>query len=225
MKYFIHPFKSSTFVLFLVLMSLDAPAQDDPDRPLPQFLFPSFARGVIILKDGTSFSSLLNYNMVDELMVSELNGVFRSAKNPQDIDTIYLQNRIFVPVENVFYEVLVGGHASFFLQNKSRYTPNGAEVGYGIKSQSVGSTSFQRFDFASDVVTIDLPPNVTVTPASVSWVRKNNKMGKFTSEKQLLKIFPENKTQLKEFIKKEKTDLRVREELIELGTYCNELLK
>jgi hypothetical protein len=218
--------KTGAFVLFFVIMSIDLHAQEDPNRPLPQFLFPGFTRGVIILKDGTRFSSLLNYNMVDEIMVSELNGVYRSASNPQDIDTIYLQNRKFVPVKNVFYEVLAVGPATFFLQNKSNYTPKGSSIGYGMKSQSVSSTSFKRFEFGQDyVVTVDLPPNVTVTPASVNWVSKNDKMEKFISERQFLKIFPEKEAQLKEYIKKEKIDLKDREDLIKLGTYCNELLK
>jgi len=206
-------------------MLFDAPAQDNSARPLPQFIFPGFERGIIKMKDGTRVSAILNYNMVDELMVTYLNEAYRSSKNTKEIDTIYLQNRVFVPVENFFYEVLSGGPVTFFLQNKSNYTPNGADIGYGMKSQSVGSTSFQRFEIGTDVVTIDLPPNVTVTPAFVNWVRTDDKMAKFTSERQLLKIFPGKESEIKAYIKKEKINLKVREDLIRLANYCNELLK
>ena len=72
---------------------------------------------------------------------------------------------------------------------------------------------------------IELPPNVEVTPASVYWVRMNNIMEKFTSEKQFLKIFPEKKNLIKEFIKKEKLNFRVHDDMIKLGKYCNELMK
>jgi hypothetical protein len=90
-----------------------------------------------------------------------------------------------------------------------------------MKSGSVGPTNYRRFELTNvvylynDVVNTELPPNVDVTPASVNWVRKNDKMERFSSERQLLKIFPE----------KEKLKLKDREDLIKLDIYCNELLK
>jgi hypothetical protein len=225
MRLFCFAFKTGILIFFLTFLSFNLMAQEDPGRPLPQFLFPGFTKGIVIMKDGARFSFVLNYNMVEERMISEQNGVYRITNNPQDIDTIFLQNRTFVPVEKAFYEVIADGAATFFLQNKSRFTPAGTEVGYGVKSQSVGPTAFRRFEIGSDVVTLDLPQNVTVTPASVNWVRKNNKLEKFTSERQLLKIFPEQETRLKAFIKKEKPDMKVREDVIKLGNNCNELMK
>jgi hypothetical protein len=129
------------------------------------------------------------------------------------------------------YEVLVSGPVTFFLQHKSLYTPKGADLGYGSKSQSVGPTKFTRYEITSvvyqyqEVVTIDLPPNFEVTPASVFWVRKNDNMEKFTNEKQFLKIFPENHAELRAFIKKEKLNLKNTEDVIRLGKYCNEIMK
>jgi len=223
--------RTGTFVLFFTFMFFEVQGQKDKDRPLPQFLFPGFTKGVVIMKGGDSFSAFLNYNTVDEKMVTELNGAYRYATRLQDIDTIFLEYRKFVPVEKAFYEVLVSGPATFFLQNKSLYTPNGSPVGYGSNSQSVGPTKYRRYEMGSivyqynDVVYIDLPPNVTVTPASIFWVRKNNKMEKLTNEKQLLKIFPDKINELKDYFKKNKPDLKERDDLIKLGNYCNELYK
>jgi hypothetical protein len=231
MKFTNKVLRTGTFVLFFTFMFLEVQGQEDQSRTLPQFLFPKFTRGVVRMKTGVSITASLNYNTADEELISEVNGVYRTTRNPQDIDTIILQNRKFVPVERAFYEVLVSGPATFFLQNKSLLTPIGSPVGYGAKSQSVGPTKYRRYELGSvvyqynDVVYIDLPPNIEVTPASVYWVRKNDKMEKFTTERQLLKIFPEKETQLKEFIKKEKLNIKIREDLIKLGNYCNELIK
>jgi hypothetical protein len=223
--------QTGIFILLLALFSFDVPAQDGTSRPLPHFLFPGFTKGVTRMKGGDSFSSFLNYNMVDERMVTELNGVYRYATRIQNIDTIYLEYKKFVPVEKAFYEVLVSGPVTFFIQHKSLFTPKGSNVGYGMKSQSVGPTDFRRYELTNvvyqygEVVTIDLPPNFEVTPASVYWVRKNDKMEKFINKKQLLKIFPENASQVKAFIKKENLNLTVSEDLIKLGNYCNEIMK
>jgi hypothetical protein len=40
--------------------------------------------------------------MVDELMVTELNGSNRSATRIREVDTIYLEYRKFVPADKVF---------------------------------------------------------------------------------------------------------------------------
>jgi hypothetical protein len=231
MKLLKYSLKFVTFTLLFAFISFDILAQDNKGNPIPQFLFPGFTKGVVIMKSGSSFSSFLNYNMVDEIMVTELNGIYRYSTRPQEIDTIFLEYRKFVPVEKAFFEVLATGPATFFLQNKSYLTPVGSSVGYGMKSKSVAPTDFRRVELTSvvyqynDVVNIDLPPNVEVTPASVYWVRMKDKMEKFTTEKQLLKIFPEKKNLIKEFVKKEKLNFRVRDNIIKLGKYCNELMK
>jgi hypothetical protein len=217
--------------LLFALISINVLAQDNKGNPLPHFLFPKFNEGIIKMKNGTVFNAILNYNMANEMMVSELNGTYRSANNPREFDTIYLQNRTFVPVENIFYELLVKGPVIFFVENKCNLTPRGSSVGYGMKSKSVGPTDVKRFELDiavynyNQVVSFDLPPNVDVTPASVNWVRKDNKMEKFTTKKQFLKLFPDKTAQLSEFIKREKIDIKSREDLIRLGKYCNEIMK
>ncbi len=223
--------KTTLFTLFIVILSFDLSGQDNKGNPLPHFLFPSFKEGLVIMKDGINFSTLLNYNMVDEKMITELNGTYRYSTNPQLIDSIHLENRVFVPVENAFYEILSSGWVTFFLQNRSNYTPKGTDIGYGAKSQSVGPTQQRRFELTKviyqygAVAYIDLPPNVEVTPTSVFWVRKNDKLEKFSSERQFLKIFPEYESELKEYIKKENINIKSREDVIRLGIYCNELIK
>ncbi len=214
---------SRRFLTIGLLLSIGSGinAQDNSQRPLPQFLFPAFSDGVFVLVDGTRSNATLNYNMVEEAMISEKDGVYRKSRNPADIDTIYLQNRVFVPVGKAFYEVLATGEAPFFLENKSIYTSVGEDIGYGVKSHSVANTEMTRFETWSAVVTLDLPNNVTITKASVNWVKRNGTMLRFNSVKQLLKIFPEKKHQISEFISSRKLNLKDRDDLITLGNFCN----
>jgi hypothetical protein len=183
------------------------------------------------MKDGKKFSALLNYNIVDEKMVTEINGQYRYSKDPKLIDSIHLGNRVFVPEGDVFYEILSNGPVTFFLQNKGNFTPKGVDVGYGMKSQTVRPTEHQRFELTSvvyqygEVAYIDLPQNVEVTPASVYWVRKNGNLEKFSTQKQFLKIFPELEPELKKYVKKERINIKSREDLIMLGNFCNDMIK
>lgn len=211
-------------MLLPVLLSTVAFAQGTAENPIPHFLFPQFMTGTIIMKDGKSFTSLLNYNMAEERMITELYGVYRIAKNTENFDTIIIQNRKFVPAEKCFLELLIEGTATFFFEHKCNITPLGSSVGYGQKSQSVGPTDLRRLEIPGDVVHIELPPNVEVTPASVSWVKKGDEFMKYTGANQFLKIFPEKADQLKKYIKAEKIDFKKQEDILKLGTFCNQIL-
>ena len=219
------------FTLFIVTPSFNLSGQDNKGNPLPHFLLPSFKEGLVIMKDGGKFHAILNYNMVDEKMIIELNGIYRYSKNPQLIDSIHIKNRVFVPVENAFYEILSSGPVTFFLQNKSNFITKGTDVGYGVKSRSLGPTQQKRFELTKviyqygEVAYMDLPPNGEITHASVFWVRKNDKFEKFSTERQFLKIFPEYKSELKKYIEKENIKINSRENVIRLGNYYNEINK
>jgi len=219
----------AAFIFLLVSTSAIYAGQDINGKPLPHFLFPSFREGRVLMKDGTSFTTKLNYHMVDEMMITEVDGKYRYSKDPKLIDTIYLENRIFVPVGNKFYEVLAKGPVTIFIQNRSNFTPVGADIGYGAKSKSVGKTSYRRFELVDviaqygEVAYMEIPPNSEVTPASVFWVRKDGTFEKFSNEKQFLKLFPGSETTLKEFIKKERINMKSPDDLALLGKFCNTL--
>lgn len=220
------------FSALLTIFCLSAVAQTDANNQLPHFLFPGFTMGVTKTKDGKAFSSKLNYNMVDEIMVIEVEGTYRYAKNLNEIDTIFIEYKKFVPAGKVFYEVLSDGDVALFLQNKSTLVPKGSNVGYGSRSQSVGQTDYRRFEMQPfnvssrwDVVNIDLPPNVDVQPASVYWVRKNGEYEKFTNLNKFVKIFPGHEAKLKDFIKKENLSMKSREDLVKLVNYCSEIAR
>lgn len=223
--------KSGFLVLLLAVLSLIGSArQDNKGNPLPHFLFPKFKDGIIIMKDGAKFNAVLNYNMVDERMITEVDGIYRYSKNPQTIERILIDNRMFIPFGSAFYEILTSGNVTIFLQNRSNYTPKGNDTGYGSKNRSVGPTASTRFELTpvthqyQEVAYIDLPQNVEVTPASVYWVSMGDKLEKFNTEKQFIKLFPDYSTQLKDYIRKEGIKIKNREDLIKLGVYCNEIM-
>ncbi len=223
--------KTTICVAFIITLSAGASGQDNKGNPLPHFLFPQFKEGIVVMKDGQKFTTLLDYNVVDERMITELDGVYRYSKNPKSIERIYIENRMFVPIGNAFYEILTSGNVTIFLQNKGNFTPRGNSVGYGTTSRSTGPTKMQRYEITpviyqyGEVVNIDLPQNVEVTPDNVYWVSMEDKLEKFGTERQFIKLFPEYEKELKEFMNKENININKREDLIKLGNYCNEIMK
>jgi hypothetical protein len=214
------------FVVVLIFSILpELWGQTDPVKPYPQLLFSSFTKSIVKLKSGSTRSAMLNYNTVDEEMVFDQRGVYYVLDKPEEIDSVFIQNRKFIPVGKCFYEIAVEGPVTFFIQNKSRYTTVGTTTAYGIKSQTLGPSKVLSAQAGNQSRHLEIPDDVTVSPATVYWVRKNNEMFKFNSERQFLKIFPEKELQIKEFIKKSKINFKSREDFIKLGIFCNEIVK
>jgi hypothetical protein len=206
-------------------MLFEIAAQTNSSNPLPQFLFPAFSKGMVKMKMGTSYSAVLNYNMVDEEFLFKQKDVYMTLDKPEEIDTISIQGRKFVPVNKVFYEVVVKGKISIYIQQKSHYAPVGSQSAYGITSQTNGPTAVSIVRGGNQVRYLEIPDNVTISSESVNWISINGTLNKFTNGRQFLKNFPEYEDQLKEFIKQNKIDFKVREDLLKLGNYCNELIK
>jgi hypothetical protein len=130
-----------------------------------------------------------------------------------------------VPVQKVFYEVLLNDRIPFFVQHKSKYSQEGTATAYGLTSQTNAHETYTNVRAGNQVRTLDMPDNVKVTPEVVNWIRLNDEMKKFTNERQFTKLFPDKESQLKDFIKKNSIDISRTEDLMKLARYCNEISK
>jgi hypothetical protein len=199
-------------------------AQTDLQNPLPQFLFGKFSPGTVKMKAGNKYTTNLNYNMVEEEMIFEQKGNYMALSDIRNIDTVLIQNRAFVPVGEVFYEVISSGKAPFFIQHKSKYSEVGTPTAYGMTSPTNSSIKVNSVRNANTYRSIEVPENVTISPANVNWVSKDGVMNKFSGEKNFLRLFPGKESELKAFIKANKTNFKTREDLVKLGDYLNSIL-
>jgi hypothetical protein len=213
----------SGVVIVMCFMLLDLSGQTDTQKPLSQFLFPTFSKGIVKMKDGRTLTAILNYNMVDEVMVFEQKGVYMVVEKPQEFDTVSIQNRKFVYIGKAFYEVVCKGKVTLFIENECHLTTAGSATAYGMTSKTLGPTKVWTMQSGNQVRNIDLPDDVVVASSNVYWAQVNGKMNKFTNEKQFLKLFPGSEDKIKEFIKTSKIDIKSREGLMNLGNFCNEL--
>lgn len=221
------PIFSNRFFLTIVLPAyvLSLTAQTITDDSSPQYLFPEFAMGIVKMKNGSSQSALMNYNTLTEKMVFKQNGNLMDMTNLDRIDTISLQNAKFVPVAEVFYEVLVNAPISLFVQHKSDLKSTGRPAAYGTTSQTSGPTSLSKLYTHNRSYNLKLPEDFKVTPSSVNWIRINGIMHKFLTERQFLRIFPGKENDKKKVINQTNLDIKNQNDLINLVNYCNELIK
>jgi hypothetical protein len=182
-------------------------AQSDEEKAMAQYLFPKFTISKVLLKSGSTQTVPLNYNMVTEKAVYEQDGKRYDLISINTIDTVYIQERKFIPVGKVFYEVILKGNpVSAFIQQVSELMPAGTPAGYGGTSQVAATKRLSSIELSSGRYNLPLNDEYIVNPSPVYWVRKagQSEMESFLNEKQFLKLFPEKEKELKAFIKQNK---------------------
>jgi len=213
--------KRIIFVISLLCLLIQVKAQPDTLAHLPQFLYPEFTKCIVKMKSGESHATLMNYNTVTGKMIFYQSGVLMELNKPETVDTVFLQNAKFIFYEKAFYEILVNAPISLFIQHKSNLTSSEKPSAYGATSQTTASTSISKL-YDDKAYNLKLPENFKVIPSPVYWIRMNNEMYNFESERQYLKIFPKKAAEIKNFINKSKINIKNRDDIIKLVTYCNE---
>jgi hypothetical protein len=210
-------------LVFTLIPRNDLFSQEANTNPLPQFLFTGFSKGIVQMEDGRKLMATLNYNMVDEEMIFQQGSQYMVLDKPEEIDTVYIQNRRFVYIEKVFYESVAKGTSNFFIQHKAKYVQEASNTAYGMKSPTNQNINVTTFKAGNQVRVLEMPDNVTVSSTPIYWVKISGEMKKFANQSQLLKLFPGNEDRIKEFIKVNNVDLKSREGLMNTGNFINSL--
>jgi hypothetical protein len=175
------------------------------------------------LKTGESFKAVMNYNTLTEKMTFYQKGTLLDLIRPETIDTICIQDRLFVPIEKSFYEVILNAPIAFFIQHKSDLVSTGRPAALGTTSQTSGITSVSKLVGNENSYNLKLPENFKIKPYEVYWVRMNKGMHKFLNERQLLNILPAKEDEITEFINQSHLKINKTNDLIKLAKFCNEL--
>jgi hypothetical protein len=140
--------------------------------------------------------------------------------NTENIDTVYLQNKKFIPSDQNFVEVILSGEIPFFIQNKADIILPGKPAGYGGTSQTSATVSVSQLHTQAGTFNLKLPDDYTVKPYTINWVFINGKMRSFLNDRQFLKIFSDKQSEIRQFIKANKIKFEKREDLIRLIIFC-----
>lgn len=175
-----------------------------------------------MVKSGKKTEFLLNYNKITQEMVIEYNEQKVSLNKLETVDTAIIQNRIFIPVGEVFYEIALDASIPLYIQHKVQASKEGKSSGYGSTSQT-GAISSSELFIPSDFYDLKLSDSYRITDVTIFWVKKDGSMFDFKTKKQFLKIFPDHEGELKSFIKKNKIDFEDQVDLVKLLEYCNQI--
>jgi hypothetical protein len=189
----------------------------------PHYLLPEFTKGKVLLKSGTPRELKMNYNIITEEMIFEYPGKYLALTNIETIDTVYILDRKFIPSGKIFQELLVNGRVPLFAKYTCIVTPPGKPSGYGSTSQTSSITVVdQLFTKGKGIAyELKLPDDYVITPITEFLLQKGSELVKIYNIKQVIKVFPEKGSQIKEYSKNNKTDFKKQNDVISLIAFCN----
>ncbi len=207
-----------TYLIILILfVTAVAKAQRSNDViQLTHYVFNEFTPGTVTMKSGETSYQILNYNILTNEMIFNTDGKFLAIANPENVDTVYIADRKFIPLNNKFYEVLVNAEMPLLLEFTATISEPGTPTGYGGSSTTTASTSYKSLIGSSGAYSLKLPENFKVVPGFVYWIMKDGQLQKVANVKQLAKIFPDKKDVINDAIKKNDLKLSKREDIIML---------
>lgn len=201
---------------FFLLNALWASAQTN-DKPvkLVHYALDSFASGTVRLKSGQAYNQRMNYNLVTKEMIFEKDGKYLAIAHPEEVDTISLNNRKFIPVGKAFYEWLTGSSYPLFIEHTCTIKEPGANTGYGTTS-TTAATAQKSLLTDGGAYGLKLPDDYQVIPKSYFYLKHNGRYHKVTNEQQITKLFPDKKQILKDWIRNNNTSFSKEADMISL---------
>jgi hypothetical protein len=175
------------------------------------------------LKSGKELNILLNYNIVTEKFVFLQKGEIFDIINPLGVDTVYIQNRKFILVEKRFYEVALNARIPLLIQHKGKIHAAPKPAPYGGTTEISSSIYIKSIQVGSDLYKLKSDPSIVIKPEKVYWLKINDSAMWFQTENQLIKIMPDIKNEIKQFIKQNKLKFSSAEDVMKILVYCNSI--
>jgi len=217
------PMRQLLIVLFTLAVVQTAPAQNIETDNLENLVFPTFQESLVKLKNGQTYETMLNYEKTEQQMVVLRNNQLFLFKDHLMVDSIYMGERVFIPSEKGFLEVLINAPVSLFMDHKARLESTGATLAYGSKTTTAGVTHITTIFGQEGAIILKIPENFKIMDDSSFLVRIGGELHKITNRKQFLKLFPEIRKKLEAHISDKGTDFKSADDLISLIGFCNSL--
>jgi len=195
--------KNIVSLLLVASFFVHASAQGDTIN-ISHYVFQSFTNGTVLLKTGIKEEYLLNLNSITEQIIFRRNGIYLEIAMPQTVDTVYIQNKKFIPIDKVYYELAIASPVEFYIEYKCNLIPPGKPAGYGTTSQTGSATSVSTLAGSGTIYQLKLPDDYKISPYKKYWIKKDNVFHHANSVGQIAKIFPEKSKEIKQFAKKNK---------------------
>lgn len=213
-------------LFFTLLISLCNYAQVSIEKSiLNTNLFEKFLKGSVLMKNGRVEEALLNYDTESKKIVFKKDEAVLVLIDLPSVDTVYIENRKFIPLNNTFYEVATGlVNIDLYITYSNKRKPLMASPDHSGTTRQTGNQV--NNNVASAYVNRPNQLNYAVEILTHYWLKKGNSLYKANNQTQLLTVFPfKDHEAIKNYIRDNNIDFSKPDDIVKLVNFCNSLIK
>ena len=214
--------KKLILLSILAISLFKASSQDSvpPVKEVQDYLFKDFTQGTVRKKTGELLQVLLNYNTLTEEMIFEKDGQKLAIAQLEDIDTVYINDKVFVPVGKVFFEKATNTPSALYIEHKNDVIPPGKNIGYGT-TQSGSIKTITNLSGTHRLYSLDVPMDYKFTNRTTYWLKNGAGYVPLKNMHAVLSAFPSQSAAIKAFVKTNKISFANDSDVIKLILFCN----
>jgi hypothetical protein len=188
------------------------------------FIFPEFTTGTVFQKNGATLEAILDYNTITQEMMFDQNGKKLVLDQVDNIDSIAIQNMIFVPAKGMFFEKLTKTSIALYAQYKGKIVKGDPVDGrIGTSSSTLNGTLGGKKNDSDKPSNYDmiLPQGYMIETHITYWLKKDKDYTQAPNLKAFSKQFPGKESQIEAFIKENNISFSKTQDLIRLIEFSN----
>lgn len=199
--------KSFSLALMFSILSVTVFSQAKTIE-LTHYLFPEFMKGTVLMKNGIRNEAMLNYNSLTEEMIFDNHGMKLAISQLDQVDTVYILGRKFILHEKKFSELLYSSSSiELFAEHKCSIKDPGKPAAYGGTSHTSATTSYSSYFSGGQVYELKLPDGYETKPYIQYWIKRDGKISRILTLRQLNKVFDDQEDLLKAYVKNHEVKL------------------
>ena len=205
------------FILFF-WVALTVSAQKEP-----LFIFEQFVNAKIHFKNRSVTVAPMNYDAVNDKMFYKDKGNLMELTNAAIIDSIvWAGKRSFIPHTGGFMEQVKMGNGTVFIHWHIKNVNVGSRGALGMVTQAkVESISVRAMGvFSATDATSQSADVYQQKNANEYYLPIEGKLKKITTKKHVLKLYPQHKAAIEEFMDKNKIQMTEPLSVLELLNFC-----
>lgn len=212
--------KKKVVLLFFALSILFCSRSNAQTKRI--MLFDDYEAGIVLMNNKSKIPSKLNYDTANKKMMYMQDNQEMILINANQVDTVFIAERKFIPIQLFFLEVVETQHGTVFINWSLKEKYKGNKGAYGQITQNKVETINTSFWTNGEYK--NQPSSVLERENSNEyWFYINDKPIKCRNEKDLIKHFRNHKEEISIFIKKNKISFKNTPDAIKLVDYCLKL--
>lgn len=179
------------------------------------YLFPDFVEGSVLMKTGSTEKVQLNYNTNNQQIGFMKDGQYMELTGLETIDTVYINEKKFVPYHEKFYMVIstsTGMPLLALIYNKA--VPQTSSVEHtGLDKRNSGSVSN---NVTNAYTNRNYRSSFELTYKKEFYLKNGMVIYKANNQRQIIDIYPEKKDKIRDFVKENKTNFDQEKDVVTL---------